>query len=301
MTATSSRGRFGESRMRVTLKVLCEPVGLDPSGARLIKMTNNAVFHLPHEGVVVRMATTSTLFHRVAKVIAVANWLAGTDIAAVELDSRFDQPLRAAGTLATVWRYVEPTAPPPDARDLARIIRRWHKKEAPPLGLPAWNPVTDARFRLSDANGLDESDHAYLLERYDELEAELAAIDPMLVTGVIHGDAHTGNLIRAADGAVVIADFDNTCIGPREWDLVPAACGAIRFGAPERHRVFVAVYGHDVTRSRNWPVLRTARELQMVTSVVPVLTSNPAIAAQFRRRLQSIRNGDDNARWQPYI
>jgi hypothetical protein len=278
--------------MRVVLEALCGPVGLDARDARLIKMTNNAVFHLPSEAVVVRIATTSTLFHRVAKVVAVANWLAGTEIA---------QPLQAAGTLATVWRHIQPTAPDPGPRDLARVIGRWHRHGEPPLGLPVWDPVADARLRLSDAEGLDESDHAYLLECYDELEAGLSTVDPVLPVGVIHGDAHTGNLIRAPDGAVIIADFDNTCIGPREWDLVPVACGASRFGAPERHRAFVDVYGHDVTRSPNWPVLRATRELQMVTSVVPVLTSNPAIAAQFRHRLQSIRNGDDNARWQPYI
>lgn len=286
--------------MRVLLATLCAPVGLDPRDARLIKMTNNAVFHLPRDGVVVRMATTPALFHRVHKVIAVAGWLAGTDVPAAELDARFDQPLRAAGTLATVWRYVHPTAPRPDARSLAGVIRRWHELETPPLGLPVWDPVADARLRLSDANGLDETDRVYLLERYDALEADLAALDPTLPTGVIHGDAHTGNLIRAADGTVVIADFDNTSIGPREWDLVPVAYGAARFDAPERHQGFVDAYGYDVTRSPSWPVLRTARELQMVTSVVPVLASNPGVAAQFRHRLRSIRNRDDGARWQPY-
>ena len=37
--------------------------------------------------------------------------------------------------------------------------------------LPAWNPVGDARRRLSDATGLDDADRAFLLERYDALEA----------------------------------------------------------------------------------------------------------------------------------
>jgi hypothetical protein len=118
--------------------------------------------------------------------------------------------------------------------------------------------------------------------------------------GVVHGDAHTGNLIRTIDGTVVICDFDNTCIAPREWDLVPAACGAIRFDAPTRHRDVVTVHGDDVTRFPTWPVLRTARELQMVTSVVPVLAGNARVAAQFRHRLRSIRDGDDTATWQPY-
>lgn len=286
--------------MRAVLAVLCSSAGLDAHDARLIKMTNNAVFHLPREGVVVRVAMTSTLFHRVEKVIVVARWLAATDVPAIELDRRFEQPLRAAGTLATVWRYVRPSEPPPDVRGLAHVIRRWHDLGASPRRLPAWNPIGDARRRLSDADGLDDADRDYLLARYDALEADLTDLDPALPSGAIHGDAHTGNLIRTTTGGVVIGDFDNTCIGPREWDLVPVAYGAIRFGTPDWQRTFAEVYGHDVTRSPSWPVLRTVRELQMVTSVVPILTSNPRVADQFRRRLASIRVGDDHARWQRY-
>ena len=285
--------------MRAVLAVLCASAGLSVHDARLIKMTNNAVFYLPSEGLVVRMAMTSALFHRVEKVVAVARWLAATDVPAIELDQRFEQPLRAAGTLATVWRFVPPSEPPPDVRSLAHVIRRWHALQAPALRMPAWNPVGDARRRLADADGLDDADRDYLLARYDALEADLAELDPALPAGVIHGDAHTGNLIRTANG-VVIADFDNTCIGPREWDLVPVAYGASRFGAPDWQRAFAEVYGHDVARSLSWPVLRTVRELQMVTSVVPILASNPRVAAQFRHRMASIRNGDDHARWQRY-
>jgi aminoglycoside phosphotransferase (APT) family kinase protein len=296
----STEGRFSETTMRAVLARLCATVGLRPDDARLIKMTNNAVFHLPRDGVVVRIATTSRLFHRVDKVIAVARWLARTEVPAVELDGRFDQPLRAAGTLATVWRHVPPAKPRPDARSLAGVIRRWHAIVGPPLWLPRWNPVADARLRLSDAAGLDDADHAYLSERYDALEAELVELDPVLPAGVIHGDAHTGNLVRTARGAVVIVDFDNTCIGPREWDLVPVAYGAARFGRRDWQQEFVEVYGYDVTRSPSWPVLRTVRELQMVASVVPVLASNPGVAAEFRHRLDTIRRGDHQARWQRY-
>jgi Phosphotransferase enzyme family len=292
--------RLSEPRMRVVLASLCVPVGLDARGAVLIRMTNNAVFHLPHDGVVVRVATTPALFHRVAKVIAVVRWLRATAVPSVELDERFEQPLRAAGTLATVWRYTRPADPPPGARDLARVMCRWHELPAPPMALPSWDPVGDARRRLSDAAGLDDADRAFLLERYEALEEDLTRLEPVLPTGVVHGDAHTGNLIRTAHGTVVVCDFDNTCVAPFEWDLVPAAYGALRFGTPERHREMVAAYGHDVTRSANWPVLRSVRELQMVTSVVPILTGSPRVAAQFHHRLRSIREGDETARWQPY-
>jgi hypothetical protein len=47
-------------------------------------------------------------------------------------------------------------------------------------------------------------------------------------------------------------------------------------------------------------VLRRLRELQLVTSVLPVLDANPALRPQWRLRLDSLRDGDDGVRWSPY-
>ncbi len=75
---------------------------------------------------------------------------------------------------------------------------------------------------------------------------------------------------------------------------------ALRFGyAPDPVRRFLDAYGFDVTAWPGLPVLRKTRELAMLVGVVPVLSSSPAIAHEFARRMDGLRNGRDE-RWTPY-
>jgi len=98
-----------------------------------------------------------------------------------------------------------------------------------------------------------------------------------------------------------MCDFDATCLGPAEWDLVPAAVGHLRFGDdPLIHRRLAAAYGFAVTGWDGFPVLRLVRELKLVTSVVPVLASSASVAAQFRVRIDGLRTGDTGGRWSRY-
>lgn len=60
-------------------------MGLDPTGAQLIKFTNNAVFTLASAPVVVRIPRSQSVGARVNKVIAVARWLAEHDMPSVRL------------------------------------------------------------------------------------------------------------------------------------------------------------------------------------------------------------------------
>ncbi|MCV5928496.1 phosphotransferase, partial [Escherichia coli] len=50
---------------------------------------------------------------------------------------------------------------------------------------------------------------------------------------VVHGDAHPGNVLLGAEGAVLL-DLDLVARGPRAWDLAPAALHARRYagGSP---------------------------------------------------------------------
>jgi hypothetical protein len=99
----------------------------------------------------------------------------------------------------------------------------------------------------------------------------------------------------------VLCDFDGAGVGPREWDLVPVAVGALRFGyARDLQQRFAHAYGVDVTRWPGFAELRRLRELQLVASVVPVLRANPVLRPQWRLRLESLRRGDGSARWSPY-
>lgn len=302
-TATDgeTEGHLTRDKLNVVLAAIGERARLDVRDAQLIKFTNSAVFRLLHVPVVVRIAGSVTMRRRVPKVVQVARWLADEGVPAVRLLSGIGQPLDVDGQLATLWQEVPAAGPEPTGYDLANILRRFHALRPPSsVVLPPWRPFEEIRQRLSEPEGIDQADLAFLLDRCDDIEAELASVEFVLPSGPIHGDATLGNLIPGPHGPV-ICDFDSTSIGPREWDLTPVALGALRFDyAGNAHAELAARYGFDVTRWNGFDVLRQIRELKLVTSVVPILRSNPSLREQWRYRLESFKRGDTSAKWTTY-
>jgi hypothetical protein len=209
------------------------------------------------------------------------------------------QPIDVDGHLATVWQAVPPVGPPSTGADLARLLREIHG--LPPLpDLPPWRPFDEIRQRLAEAEGLTDNEQVWLFDRCNEIEQAVSTLEYALPQGPIHGDAFLGNLIPGPDGPV-ICDFDSTSVGPREWDLTPVALGKLRLRYPgDTHRVLSDAYGFDVTTWDGFPVLRQVRELKLVTSVVPILRSNPRIQEQWRHRFDTFRRGETAATWTPY-
>ena len=295
--------RFTDAQLRRGLTALADAADLDPTGAQLIKVTNNAVWQLATAPIVIRMATTPALLHRTSTVIAVGRWLASHNVPAVRL-AELPQPITAtdgtgASWTATTWRAEAQTDAPPTGRDLGWLLLTVHSLPPPADPLPAWEPLGDIRRRLADAEALADDDRDVLQHLVDELDDDLPHVRYALPPGPIHGDAHLGNLIPTAAG-VLLCDFDSACTGPREVDLVPTAVGQLRLRRPAQVKHdLVEAYGFDVTTWSGWPVLRRLRELKLVTSALPMLASQPAIAARWRQRMRSLRDGDDRS-WQPY-
>lgn len=300
LTDDELEGRLTRGKLDRALAAICAEAELEPAGAELIKFTNNAVFRLIKAPAVVRIAGSTAVRDRVGTVVKVATWLAEQDLPAVRLWPGIPQPVRAAGQLATVWQFVPPAGDRPTGTDLADLLLRFHTLPTPLFTMPTWAPFKEIRQRLAEPEGLHPDDHAFLIRRCDELEAALAGITYVLPRGIIHGDPFLGNLIPGADGPV-LCDFDSTCVGPREWDLTPVAVGKLRFNYPhDDHSLVAARYGFDVTAWDGFPVLRRIRELKLVTSVVPVLRSNPGIREQWQHRLSTFKHDDTSAKWTTY-
>ncbi len=294
-----SVGRLSRDRLLALLAMIGQDASLDVRDAELIKFTNNAVFRLPRAGVVARIAGSLAVRQRVSKIVMVARWLAQHDLPAVRLLPDLPQPLTVDGELVTLWHEVPRVGPAPTGTELGRILRRIHALAAPPE-LPAWDPLDGIRTRLADAEDLAEDDHAFLVAACDETEAAVATVQYTLPPTLVHGDATVANLIPDPHGPV-ICDFDSTSYGPAEWDLTPVAVGHLHFGSATNNQALLAAsYGFDVTTWPGFPTFRRLRELQLVTSVVPVLRSNPSLRAQWRHRLETFRQGDTEARWRLY-
>lgn len=297
---TPTTGRITGERLHTVLTDLQAITGIDVTGARLIKFTNNAVFALPAARVVARIAASTTMADRVTKVIQVARWLQDADVPAVRLLD-LGQPLIVDGLKVTLWHEVPGGGPAPTGADLAQILRRWHDLDPPAGGLPTWQPMAESRSRLAEPDGVEETDLVYLRDECDRIEEQLAQLSYELPPGPIHGDAFMGNLIDGPSGAV-ICDFDFSCEGPREWDLVPLAVGKLRFDYPgDEYGALARAYGFDVIGWKGFPVLRRLRELELVTSLVPVLGSRAVLRPQWQKRLDTYRSHDDKTRWSTYM
>jgi hypothetical protein len=156
------------------------------------------------------------------------------------------------------------------------------------------------RRRLEVAETLTGDEHAFLTQTADVITSDLNGVEYFLEPGPIHGDPFVGNLIPGPDGPI-LCDFDSTCVGPREWDLTPAAVGRLRFRYPvDYHGQLAESYGVDILAWPGFPVFRRLRELQLVCSVLPVLATNTSIRGQWRHRFDTFRAGDLDARWTTY-
>jgi thiamine kinase-like enzyme len=83
----------------------------------------------------------------------------------------------------------------------------------PPVGLPATAPLGSVRADAAACRWLTDTQRRWLTARCDELEAQYAGSESALGYGVVHGDAHPGNLIHAPD-RVVLCDWDAVSYGP---------------------------------------------------------------------------------------
>ncbi|MFI5696463.1 phosphotransferase family protein [Kribbella sp. NPDC051586] len=302
-------------RLGTALHEIAATTGIDPSGARLLRYTMNAVFYVPAADVVLRIAPADHL-GEVRQTAAVATRFAELDLPTVRLAPGLKEPIATPAWAATAWTYLaQPAGHRHQLVDLASPLLSIHSIHQLGLSIPDWDVIDRSEIRVrkvADATGesmdylhawakrelnlpiLDVVDR--LLQRAAELRSAVADARWALPVGVIHGDAHAGNLLLAPDHVVLI-DLDSVRFGPPEWDLVPAAHGVERFADPRwEYDDFASAYGFDLFSSPNWPVLRDVRDLQLVTSVITRLLGRPDVAEELGHRLRSYFAKDD-ATW----
>jgi aminoglycoside phosphotransferase (APT) family kinase protein len=305
-------------RLSAALDEIAATADINTNGACLMRYTMNAVFHLPAEDMVLRIAPVGHI-STVRQTAAVAAQLAVLDLPTVRLAPGFTEPIASRAWAATAWTYLpQPAGYRHQLVDLTTPLLSLHAVGNLGLSLPQWDVVGRCERRMQEAMSATPPAMTYLaawtkrelhlpldevadrlLRRCAEMRRTLATARWTIPIGVIHGDAHAGNLLNAQNGVVLI-DLDSISTGPREWDLVPAAHGVERFSDPrEQYDDFVAAYGFDLLASPNWPVLRDVRELQLVTSVIAYLPGRPDVADELGHRLRSFLAGD-NATWHRY-
>jgi aminoglycoside phosphotransferase (APT) family kinase protein len=305
MTDELTASDFSEASTRRTLVASCHEVGLDVSGAELLRLGENALYVLPDAEVVVRIARSLGAIEDVRKEVRVARWLAETKFPAVRLaDITPDQPLIVDDRPVTFWRLIHAQPPDPSPADLGYLLRRLHRMEPPPwLDLPKFSPFARVSARLErPPAGADERDVEFLARLFADLHEEYGALSYVLSPGPVHGDAYVSNLMRDSDAEqVVILDFESFSFGPPEWDLCVTAARYDGFAWMDRpaYEAFAEAYDFDVLTWEGFPVFRAIRELTMTTWLMQ-LADDPKAASEFRRRLDDLRSETFPRRWSAF-
>jgi Ser/Thr protein kinase RdoA (MazF antagonist) len=298
LSASQDSGLPGEPALRE----VCRIFGADPAGAQLLHQRSNAVYLLPQDQLVVRLAPDTPLRRRRAQTcIEVTRWLASQPEPVALMPASGEQPVITASAVATFWP-LRPTTPAASPADLALLLRRLHALPVPPFPVPRYQPLQ----RLFESLNLDHErphpavaadDRAWLLDRARTLFGIFTATTFPLGDGLVHADAHSENLVRdhGHDGWLLI-DWDGACVGPRELDLLTGIPDHFHEPEADRRR-FLAAYGYDILGWPGWTLLRDITELHALSAYIRLASSKPAAAAELHHRIRSLRAGDRPARW----
>ena len=285
-----------EARAREVLaaaEVLPAPAG----DARLLSLGENAVFAAG--GLVVKVGRDAELLERARRELRIALWLADAGVPAVRAAA--PEALLVEGHPVTVWHRLPDAVRPAEPRDLAALLRIVHALPAPPFALPPRELLggVERWLRLA-GDAIDPADAAYLRERRDGFAEAAARLTPRLTPGPIHGDALPRNVHIGPDGPVLV-DLETFSADLREHDLVVMALSRDRYGLPAAaYEEFTDTYGWDVREWDGCAVLRGARETASCAWVAQHAPSNPKALEEFRRRVASLRDGDETVRWYPF-
>lgn len=264
----------------------------------LLALGENAVFALG-DGLVAKVGREAALLPRAELELAVAGWLAESGVPAVRAAE--PKPRLVGGHPVTVWHRLPDAVRPAGPEDLAVLLRQIHSLPAPPFVLPPRDLLggVERWLRLA-GDAIDPADADYLRARRDGYASEVAALTPHLAPGPIHGDALPRNVHVGADGPFLV-DLETVSSDLREHDLVVMALSRDRYGLPaESYEAFTAAYGWDVRDWEGCAVLRGARETASCAWVSQHAPANPKALAEFRRRVDSLREGDTETRWHPF-
>jgi aminoglycoside phosphotransferase (APT) family kinase protein len=211
------------ARALLAARAVAAQHGIVADGARVLRDGVNVVVHLAPAPVVARVATLTPLLRPAplrsfAREVTVAGALAAAGAPVVPpSDVLPPGPHRYAGLELSFWRYVEVLPAAPSPGEVATALTELHRHLAalPVDGAPLDTPLDDlARFaECGQAWGATPAQLARLRERLTELRPRLEG-DVVL----LHGDAHPGNLLATPDGWWW-TDLEDTCAGPRAWDL----------------------------------------------------------------------------------
>ncbi|MEU8251849.1 aminoglycoside phosphotransferase family protein [Nonomuraea sp. NPDC048916] len=278
-----------ENETRAVLEAACLRAGLDPAGAELVQLGENAIYRLRGR-FIARIARAGQAV-AARREVQVARWLEDHDVTAVQALRDVAQPVEVDGRPVTWWHELPPHRHG-TALQVAHKLRRLHDLPLPDFDIGRLDPFVRLPERIDGATTLTDADRTWMRQHLADLRARHEELPSGLPHSVVHGDAWIGNVVSLDDGEVVLLDLERCSVGPPEWDLVSTAVKAFTLAGitVADYGDFAKVYGHDVMTWPGFETLRDIREFRLVCMAAQVAGENPERADEAALRLACLRD-----------
>ncbi|MFE4370459.1 phosphotransferase enzyme family protein [Streptomyces sp. NPDC056835] len=298
---STGKGFTSTSATRV-MAAACRRAGLDGDGARLVRLGENALFRLAAHPVVVRIARSMEYLDSARGEVQVSRWLAGEGFPVTRVVDDLEQPVIVEGHPVTFWHLIEESDRKPTYRELGAVLRDLHSLSLPDtLTLPPYPVLDRTDRRINAAVDIPEDDRAFLRKRARELRDRVGDLRFESEKGPVHGDAHVQNLMVDKNCQVILIDLERFSFDFPEWDLMVTATEHHSLGwqTPEEYGAFVGAYRRDLRTWSGFSTLRAVQEFNMTTWLMQNVSESSETAAEYARRISSLRNDDAPRDWNP--
>lgn len=292
---------FTPQTTREVLETASEVAGVDPRGAELVRMGENAMFRLASAPIIARVGRSITAGRKETRV---ASWLASHQFPAARIAPTDRDSVVVDDLVVSFWEVIDESSQPVGSGELGDVLRRLHSLPEPSdLALPFFEPMPKVESRLENIGAaLSDDERSFLVTRKEELEEQFASLQFRLGFGPVHGDYHKANLMRDESGMVRLIDFEDFCWGPREWD---ACVEAVRYDAmgwlsDGEYAAYVNAYGFDPLDWDGYPVVRAVRELNMTTWLAQQLGQSADVDDEVHKRVADLRHDQRPRRWRTF-
>ncbi|MFD7917744.1 phosphotransferase enzyme family protein [Streptomyces sp. NPDC059740] len=298
---TENLHRFDAQSAEGTLRAACTIVGFTPGKVELLRLGDHALFRMHGGQIVSRVGRHPDRLPSVGREVAIAHWLSREEYPAVRLAVTAEQPVAVHGHPVTFWEGLVDGEEYASTREMGSLLRRLHALEAPPASLPELRPFDKVGRRLRRAE-IGAEARSYLTALATDLATSYDRLDFALPRGHVHGDFNVGNVLRDSHGQPHVIDLDGFAVGPREWDLTQTAMYYESFGwhTADEYAGFAAAYGFDVRKWPGYPVLRSVRELLMITWLAQNAGTDPRASEEVAKRIATLREGGSRRKWAPF-
>ena len=275
---------------------------LNPAGLQPLRVHGAGIFLLRPDDIVARVTPRTPIYEaRARRATAITSALVATGFACTR--PIWAEPTILDSAVVTFWQYYPQPGHPDQTRSpqtmveaLADLLRDLHAWTGSPPDLEPVRPLARllAALDIDDARAepaLRHPERDYLTERIAVVQTGWDTIESVLGWGLIHNDAHRGNLLLAGTtpDTYVLTDWDGVGLGPREVDLVQEGVPGGKFALPEPQRLaFARRFGFDLS---DWPghtVLREARQRHSPAAYIRLAPDKPAAATELHGRLADL-------------